>query len=116
MAFIFRGTTSGSMIAIYPSPAGPTESLLADEIWGEIVMANPVLASMETDVEALLVNRLGPIHGFSEQQYFLLPIDECFKLVGLVRANWQGFSGGEKMWQTLRDQFADLQARAVLAK
>jgi len=116
MAFIFRGTTSGSLIAIYPSPAGPTESLLPDEIWGEIVMANPVLASMETDVEALLVNRLGPIHGFSEQQYFLLPIDECFKLVGLVRANWQGFSGGEKMWQTLRDQFADLQARAVLAK
>jgi len=113
MAFAFRSSNSGSVIAIYPSPAGPTESRLPDEYWDEIVAANPVLASMETDVEALLVNRLGPIHGFSEQQYFLLSIGECFKLVGLVRANWQGLSGGEKMWQTLRDQFADFKPAGV---
>ncbi len=111
MAFVFRSSASGSLIAMYPSPAGPVESLLPGELWDEIAAANPAVATMETDVEALLINRLGPINGFPEHQYFLLPIDECFKLVGIVRANWQGFSGGEKMWQTLREQLAVLPSR-----
>lgn len=39
---------------------------------------------MESDVEALLVNRLGYSCGYSAAEYYLLPIDECYKLVGLM--------------------------------
>ena len=36
---------------------GPTESLLELDAWQALEAANPVLAQMEPDVEALLVNR-----------------------------------------------------------
>ena len=40
-----------------PGPMGATESLLELSAWEAIESANPVLAGMEPDVEALLVNR-----------------------------------------------------------
>ncbi len=45
------------MQAYYPSPMGATESLLRLEAWKELEAANPVLATLEPDVEALLVDR-----------------------------------------------------------
>ena len=45
------------MKAYYPSPMGPTESLLELDAWAALEAANPVLATLEPDVEALLVNR-----------------------------------------------------------
>ena len=112
MAFFFASSTSGKMTAVYPSPAGATESLLPLETWDQIVAENPELQSMQADVEALLVNRLGPGRGFPMDQYFLLPIDQCFKLVGLVRTNWRGLSGGTELWWELERFFAALTARA----
>jgi len=114
MAFFFVSSMSGKVTAVYPSPAGATESLLPLETWEQIVSENPDLAFMESDVEALLVNRLGPQHGFPQHHYFLLPVDECFKLVGLVRTNWRGLSGGEELWRTLSLYFASLSARALV--
>ena len=49
----------------------------------------PGAGNMEDDVEALLVNRIGHARGFSNPEYYLAPIDECFKLVGLIRSRWQ---------------------------
>jgi hypothetical protein len=115
MAFFFESSAAGKMIAIYPSPAGATESQLPLETWDEIVAENSVLRSMEPDVEALLINRLGAGRGFPMNQYFLLPIDQCFKLVGLVRANWRGLSGGDEMWQALQGYFATLTGCAGVA-
>ena len=112
MAFFFAGGTSGSVTAVYPSPAGATESLLPLETWDQIVAENSELQSMEADVEALLVNRLGAGRGFPMNQYFLLPIDQCFKLVGLVRTNWRGLSGGTELWWELERFFAALTAQA----
>ncbi|HXB70218.1 MAG TPA: DUF5947 family protein [Candidatus Acidoferrales bacterium] len=116
MAFFFASSASGSasskMIAVYPSPAGATESLLPLETWDQIAAENPELQTMEADVEALLVNRLGAGRGFPVNQYFLLPIDQCFKLVGLVRTNWRGLSGGTELWWELERFFAALNARA----
>jgi hypothetical protein len=112
MAFFFASSASGKMIAMYPSPAGATESLLPLETWDQIAAENPALQSMEADVEGLLVNRLGPGRGFPANQHFLLPIDQCFKLVGLVRTNWRGLSGGEELWQALGQYFATLTERA----
>jgi Family of unknown function (DUF5947) len=112
MAFFFRSSLDDRMIALYPSPAGATESLLPLESWNEIVGRNPVLNEMESDVEGLLVNRLGPVRGYSAPAYYLVPIDECYKLVGLIRMQWKGLSGGTEVWLKLSDFFADLNVRA----
>ena len=107
MAFFFNSSVAGKVIALYPSPAGATESLLDFESWDEIRRENPLLDEMEPDTEALLVNR---IRGAAE--YYLLPIDECYKLVGLIRTNWHGLSGGTQMWEAIGKFFADLKERA----
>jgi hypothetical protein len=97
------------MVALYPSPAGPTESLLTLDTWEEIVRANPILEQMEPDVEALLVNRVGPI-----REHFLAPIDECYKLVGLIRIHWRGLSGGTEVWREINSFFDQLKQRALV--
>lgn len=112
MAFFFKSTPQGRVIALYPSPAGATESLLSFDTWEEIEAENPVLLEMEADVEALLVNRIGHARGFSNPEYYLVPIDECFKLVGLIRSRWQGLSGGTEVWREIGNFFAELKARS----
>lgn len=113
MVFFFKNSLENRVIAMYPSPAGAMESLLALESWNEIVARNPVLRGMESDVEALLVNRLGYSRGHSAPEYYLLPIDECYKLVGLIRMHWKGLSGGTEVWESLGQFFSRLKARAV---
>jgi uncharacterized protein DUF5947 len=107
MAFFFRGSREGRVMAFYPSPMGPTESLLGLEAWEELESANPVLREMEPDVEALLVNR-----ALGARQYYLVPIDECFRLVGLIRTRWRGFTGGKEVWEEIGRFFGDLERRA----
>ena len=114
MAFLFRSSPEGRMVAMYPSPAGATESLLNLESWGEIVQENHELNTMEADVEALLVNRIGHARGFSAPEYYILPIDECFKLVGLIRLHWKGFSGGTEVWQEIAHFFEELKGKAMV--
>ncbi len=80
LAFFFKTGTTGQVVAFYPSPAGATESLLSLEAWQELEAENPVLAELDHDVEALLANRVGPA-----RDYYRVPIDECYKLVGLLR-------------------------------
>jgi hypothetical protein len=112
MAFFFHSTPHGKMIALYPSPAGPTESLLALDTWNDIVETNPVLNEMESDVTALLVNRVGHVRAGVPAEYYLVPIDECYKLVGLIRAHWRGLSGGTEVWREINAFFAALKRRA----
>ncbi len=113
MAFFFRSSLENRIVALYPSPAGATESLLPLESWNDIVARNPILHGMESDVEGLLVNRLGYSRGYAAAQYYLLPIDECFKLVGLIRKHWKGLSGGAEVWSELGEFFAGLKTRSV---
>ncbi|HEY0407919.1 MAG TPA: DUF5947 family protein [Pyrinomonadaceae bacterium] len=107
LAFFFNSSPAGRVVALYPSPAGPTESLLALDSWNEIVERNPILREMETDVEALLVKRVG-----GESEYYLVPVDECYKLVGLIRAHWRGLSGGTEVWREVGQFYASLKERS----
>jgi hypothetical protein len=107
MAFFFYNTPAGKVVAYYPSPMGPTESLLELEAWEDLEIHNPVLKDMERDVEALLVNRA---RGASE--HFLVPMDECYKLVGVIRTRWRGFSGGREVWDDITRFFEDLKRRS----
>ncbi len=112
MAFFFKSSPQDKMIALYPSPAGPTESLLSLDTWTDIVEMNPILNEMQSDVTALLVNRVGYVRGASHAEYFLVPIDECYKLVGLIRTHWRGLSGGTEVWREIGAFFAGLKKRA----
>jgi hypothetical protein len=107
MAFFFRHSGEGRVVAYYPSPAGPTESLLELGAWAEIEAANPGLAVMEEDVEALLVNR-----SRGARQYFLVPIEDCYALVGLIRTRWRGLTGGSEVWEEIERFFESLAGRA----
>jgi hypothetical protein len=94
---------------MYPSPAGATESLLELEPWQELEAANPILKELEPDVEALLVNRVGGV-----RDHYLVPIDRCYELVGLIRKDWRGLSGGTEVWRTLDGFFSGIKASATV--
>lgn len=115
MAFFVFSTPNQRMEVMYPSPAGATEAMVAQDAWGEIVKANPVLRTLEPDVEALLVNRASRGREGGETGYFIVPIDECFKLVGLIRLHWKGLSGGTEVWQEIAQFFADLRQKSHVA-
>jgi hypothetical protein len=112
MAFFFQSSVEGRVVALYPSPAGPVESLLPLDAWNEIVQQNEILGQLQPDIEALLVNRVGHAREFSQAEYFIAPIDECYKLVGLIRANWKGLSGGSEVWAEIGRFFSDLRWQA----
>ena len=105
LAFFFHSSTSQRVLGFYPSPAGATESLLSLAAWESLVADNPLLAKLEPDVEALLVNRVE-----GEREYYRVPIDRCYELVGLIRARWRGMSGGSEAWSAIRGFFAKLKA------
>lgn len=99
----------GKIVAVYPSPAGPVESLLGLEAWQAIVAENPRLAALQPEVEALLVDRLAGDH-----RYFIVPIDEAYRLSGLIRRHWRGLSGGSEVWEEVGQFFQQLEERACL--
>ena len=107
LTFFVHSTPANRVLAFYPSPAGAVESLLTLEAWQSLVDENPVLDELEPDVEALLVNRVK-----EAREYYRAPIDECFKLVGLIRVNWHGLSGGSQVWEEVGRFFASLKERS----
>ncbi|HEX3660532.1 MAG TPA: DUF5947 family protein [Acidobacteriaceae bacterium] len=106
LAFFIR-REGGSMAAFYPSPAGVVESLISLDSWTRTAGAHPVLTTMEPELEALLVNRVA-----GEPQYFLVPLDECYRLAGVIRQQWRGLSGGPGLWGAVASFFDELRRRA----
>lgn len=109
LAFFFHNSVTGKTTALYPSPAGATESMLPLDHWAELVSGNPALEQLKSDVEALLVNRVG-----NGRDYFIAPIDVCYELVGVIRKYWRGLSGGEVVWRQITEFIARLN-QSVLA-
>jgi hypothetical protein len=112
MAFFFRSSIEDRIVSLYPSPAGAVESLLPLDAWAEILQQNGILRQLRTDVEALLVNRVGHAHELARAEYYIAPIDECYRLVGVIRANWKGLSGGSEVWAEIGRFFSELRLRA----
>ncbi|MEU8380894.1 DUF5947 family protein [Streptosporangium sp. NPDC048865] len=107
-AFFLRNSALERTVAFYPSPAGATESPPPPpETWERVLAANPAMADVRPDVEALLVDRR-PDGGFA---CHLVPIDACYELVGLVRLHWKGFDGGREAREAIAGFFAGLRER-----
>jgi len=107
MAFVFRSTGAKPVMAYYPSPAGATESLLDLEGWQVLVDSNPILDELVPDVEALLVNRVR-----GAREHYIVPIDACYQLVGLIRLSWRGLGGGTEVWEAIAGFFQEIRAKA----
>lgn len=110
LAFFMRSSVTGGVVAFYPSPAGATESELDLDAWGALVAQNPVLAELDPDAEALIVNRLA-----KPPQYVIAPIDTCYGLVGLIKSRWEGISGGSVLEHAVPEFFAALRGRTAAA-
>jgi hypothetical protein len=107
IAFFFRNTAAERVSAFYPSPMGATESLLGLEAWRALKDANPVLTTLEPDVETLLVHRAR-----GERRHYIVPISDCFELVGLIRTRWRGLTGGREVWEEIARFYDGLDRRA----
>src|SRR5947209_4693286 len=113
MVYMFRSTLANRVMAFYPSPAGAMESTLTLEGWDALVSSNPILNELEPDVEALLINRVRNMGGESYREHYIVPIDACYELIGLIRLKWKGLSGGEDVWKAIAEFFAGLRKRAT---
>jgi hypothetical protein len=103
-----RGAGPGDRVLVhYPGALGAGESSLGAEEWAELEARNPVLGTLEPEVEALLVNRTT-----SPGQYWIVPLDICYALVGVIRRYWKGLGGGEVVWGEVAEFFEALRWRA----
>jgi hypothetical protein len=103
VAFVMVSSATGEASAFYPGPAGATESMLAMGAWEEFAASTPGLAGLQPDVEAALI---------AGEECFVVPVDACYELVGLLRRTWRGFDGGEEAREALDAFMEKVRARA----
>jgi hypothetical protein len=107
LAFFLRSSAEGNVVGMYPSPAGATECELDLDAWDRLVAANPVLEDLDPDAEALIVNRMATPH-----VHAIAPLDDCYRLVGIIKSTWEGITGGAEMEAAVQRYFDDLRATA----
>ncbi|MFE9690144.1 DUF5947 family protein [Micromonospora sp. NPDC005806] len=98
----------GRVLGHYPSPLGTTESEIDADAWRTVEARSPALAELKPRVEAFLV-WTGTLRGGSQQ--WVVPVDDCFRLVALIRQHWTGMSGGSAVWREIPRFFDDLGRR-----
>jgi Family of unknown function (DUF5947) len=108
LAFLLRSSVTGTVAALYPSPAGATESELELSAWDALCEANPILDRLEPDAEALVVDRTAPV-----PRYAIVPVDRCYALVGMIKSRWRGITGGQGVDEAIADFFDGLRERAL---
>ena len=106
VAFMFMSSRATRLVAFYPGPMGTTESALPLPSWDEIVEKIPLLGTLEPDVEAVLVRR-----NRGAREHWIVPVDECYRLAGIMRTTWQGISGGDTMRAAVDAFFRQLAKR-----
>jgi hypothetical protein len=102
----FLPHTDGTVTAHYPSPAGAGQWEVDRAGWRQVCDACPPAATLAAEVEALLVNTAR-----ERREHWIVPVDDCFRLVALVRREWRGLSGGSRVWPEIDRFFAQLTER-----
>ena len=107
LAFFFRSSTLARWVAVFPSVAGPTEAELPDEAWAALEARSALARELASDIEALLVHRTrdGRCAGY------IVPVDECYELIALLRRHWRGIDGGDDARRVIAELFANLDER-----
>ena len=100
-----RTTASWRSTRAPPARPSPSSEL---EAWDELVGRNGVVGDIERDSEALVVDKLN-----DGIQAAIVPTDEAYRMVGLVKANWQGISGGQGVPAAVAGFFDELRARVA---
>lgn len=93
----------GAVSVRYPGPAGATTGVVEPSTWAALVACWPELGGLAPSVEALLVNTA---RGAGER--WIVPIEDCYRLVAVIRRHWQGLSGGRDVWPAVDEFFAGL--------
>jgi hypothetical protein len=104
LAFFFRNSALGRVVAFYPGPAGATESELDLDTWNSVRCADPRIDLLAEDTEALLLRV--PADEHQAPSCHLVPIDACYEFVGRLRMLWRGFDGGQDVRRYV-DEFFD---------
>ncbi|MEU2060788.1 DUF5947 family protein [Streptomyces sp. NPDC013455] len=103
----FVPRADGTVTAQGPSPAGAMRWEVDAERWAGMCAACPPLATMAPEVEALLVNTVRGL-----DHHWIVPVDDCFRMVALVRREWRGLAGGGRVWPAVERFFAELTERS----
>ncbi|WP_369368342.1 DUF5947 family protein [Streptomyces sp. CG4] len=103
----FVPRSDGTVTAQGPSPAGAMRWEVDAAAWRRLAGTAPPLASMAPDVEALLVNT---VRGLDE--HWIVPVDDCYRMIALVRREWRGLSGGGRVWPAVEQFFKELTERS----
>lgn len=103
LAFFVRDGATGEVSVGYPSPLGATRATVEPEVWEEVTAGYPGPVDLADDVEALLVHR-----SKTAQEHWIVPLDDCYRLVAVVRTHWRGLSGGEEVWEHIDGFFSGL--------
>jgi len=96
----------GTVRAHYPSPAGATQWEVDAQAWRHAARECPPLASLAPQVEALLVDTTG-----DHREAWLVPVDDCYRLVAIVRREWKGLTGGDRVRPEIDRFFDDVRRR-----
>lgn len=93
----------GTVVAHFPGPAGAVHAEVDRAAWRQVAAGCALVESVAPEVEALLVNTAR-----GARQHWIVPLDDCFRLVALVRREWRGMSGGTRVWPAVDRFFAEL--------
>jgi hypothetical protein len=102
----FTIATDAAVTAHYPSALGATTWEVSTDNWNAVLRDCPPLQDMAPAVEAFLVNTAR-----DAQEYWLVPVDDCYRLVAVIRREWRGLSGGSTVWPAIDCFFAELAAQ-----
>jgi hypothetical protein len=106
----FTVERTGTVVAHYPSPMGATVWEVDGEAWRGAIEQCPPLGDLQPAVEALLLNSVR-----EADESWIVPVDDCYRLVAIVRQEWTGLSGGDRVWTEIErffDQLSETRRRS----
>jgi uncharacterized protein DUF5947 len=103
--FLVHDSRAGQVVRFYPSPAGAVREPADQTAWELLRREHPELSEMSPDVEALLADR--------ERGAWIVPVDDCYRLVGTIRTHWRGLTGGADVREHVTRFFDDLNGRSI---
>lgn len=94
-----------AVLAHYPSPAGATRWEIDPVAWQDVLARCPALGTLAPQVEALLVNTTS-----GRREAWIVPLDDCYRLVAIVRREWEGLTGGDRVGPEIGRFFDEIRA------